>query len=67
VDQADFWACVQDGVSPDRGAPQPPTEALPAELVHLLLTRAHLSEGEIAAMSKDEAIARMQQFWTTGT
>jgi hypothetical protein len=67
VDQSTFWACVQDGVTPDRGAPQPPAEALPAELVHLLLTRAHLSEAEIGAMSKDEAIARMQQFWATGT
>jgi hypothetical protein len=67
VDQATFWACVQDGVTPDRGVPAPPAETLPAELVHLLLTRAHLSEAEVAAMTKDEAIARMQQFWVTGT
>ncbi len=66
VDQGTFWSCVQDGITPDRGIPQPRAEALPAELVHLLLTRVHLSEAEIAAISKDEAIARMQQFWVTG-
>jgi len=66
VDQATFWPCVQDGVMPDRGVPAPPAEALPAELVHLLLTRVHLSETEVAEMSREEAIARMQQFWATG-
>jgi hypothetical protein len=67
VDQETFWACVQDGKKPDRGTPEPPPEALPADLVHMLLTRVHLSETEVAAMSKEEAIARMQQYWTTGS
>lgn len=67
VEQDVFWACVRDGVKPARGAPEPPAEALPAELVHLLLTRVHLSKAEVAAMSKDDAIARMQEFWVTGT
>ena len=67
VDQQAFWACVQDGKKPDRGAPEPPPEALPADLVRLLLTRVRLSEAEVAAMSKEQAIARMQQYWTTGS
>jgi hypothetical protein len=67
VDQATFWACVQDGEKPDRGAPEPPPEALPADLVHLLLTKVRLSEADVAAMSKEEAIARMQQYWTNGS
>jgi hypothetical protein len=67
VDQPTFWACVQDGKKPDRGVPEPPPEALPADLVHLLLTQVHLSEAGVAAMSKEEAIARMQQYWTTGS
>ena len=67
VDQATFWACVQDGTKPDRGAPQPPAGALPADLVHLLLTRVRLSEADVAAMSKDQAITRMQQYWATGS
>jgi hypothetical protein len=67
VDQATFWACVQDGTKPDRGVPEPPAGALPADLVHLLLNRVRLSEAEVAAMSKDQAIARMQQYWATGS
>ena len=66
IDQAAFWACVRDGTKPDRGEPEPPAGALPADLVHLLLTRVRLSEAEVAAMSKDQAIARMQQYWATG-
>jgi hypothetical protein len=63
VDQATFWACVQDGKKPDRGAPEPSPEALPADLVHMLITRVRLSEAEVAAMSKEEAIVRMQRYW----
>ena len=72
IDQLDvfppvFWACVREGKKPDRGEPEPPAEALPADLVRALLTRVRLSEAEVAAMSKDEAIARMQEYWTTGS
>lgn len=66
VDQAAFWGCVRDGIKPNRGKPETPAGALPADLVHLLLTRVRLSEAEVTAMSKDEAIARMQQYWATG-
>jgi hypothetical protein len=66
VDQTAFWTCVRDGTTPDRGEPEAPAGALPADLVHLLLTRVRLSEAEVAAMSKDQAIARMQQYWATG-
>ena len=67
VDPADFWACVREGIKPNRGAPEEPAGALPADLVHMLLTRVHLSETEVAAMTRDEAIARMQQYWATGS
>ena len=66
ADQAAFWTCVRDGTKPDRGEPEAPAGVLPADLVHLLLTRVRLSEAEVAAMSKDQAIARMQQYWATG-
>ena len=65
VSEAEFWACVQDRVKPDRGEPQIPAEALPADLVHLLITRLDLRETEIAKMSRAEAIARMQEYWST--
>ena len=64
VDDEAFWSCVRDGVKPSRGKPEVPPEALPAELVHLLITRLGLSGAEIALLSREEAIARMQQFWT---
>lgn len=67
VEEGDFWACVQDGTKPDRGVPEPPAEALPADLVHLLVSRVGLDETEVAAMSKDEAVARMQRYWTEGS
>ncbi|MYW94142.1 cytotoxic translational repressor of toxin-antitoxin stability system [Amycolatopsis rubida] len=63
VDEPVFWSCVQDGVKPDRGAPEPPAEALPADLVYLLLSRVGLEEAEVARMSKDEAVARVQRYW----
>jgi hypothetical protein len=62
-----FWTCVQHGVRPQRGEPEPPAlEPLPAEVVHLLITRVGLSEAEIAAMSKEAAIQRLNQFWIEG-
>lgn len=66
VTEAEFWRCVQDGVRPDRGVPTPPHTALPAELVHLLITRVGLADEEVAAMSKAEAVERLQQYWTEG-
>lgn len=43
-----------------------PRESLPADLVHLLISRAGLTENDIAAMTRVEAIDRLQQFWTEG-
>jgi hypothetical protein len=66
VGEDEFWACAKNGVKPDRGIPQPPPEALPAEVVHLLISRVRLGEDEVRAMSRDEAIARLQRFWVEG-
>ena len=59
-----FWSCVQDGVKPARGVPEPPPGALPADLVHLLISRVGVDEAEVAGMSKGEAVARLQSYWT---
>jgi hypothetical protein len=67
VDEEAFWACVSEGKRPDRGAPVVPAEALPADLVHLLLTRVGLTEDEVRRLSKPEAIAHLQRFWTEGS
>lgn len=67
VDEATFWACVRDGVKPGRGLPAAPVEALPAELVSLLIVKVGLGEAEVMTMTKAEAIARLQRFWTEGS
>lgn len=66
VDEPAFWACAQDGVKPQRGVPGRPKESLPADLVHLLISRVGLPEAEVAAMSREDAVARIQQFWSEG-
>ncbi|WP_246002311.1 hypothetical protein [Allorhizocola rhizosphaerae] len=40
-----------------------PVGALPADLVHLLINRAGVPEDEVARMSKEDALARLQAFW----
>ncbi|MBM7770222.1 hypothetical protein JOD54_000426 [Actinokineospora baliensis] len=66
VDEAAFWACVHKGVLPSRGVPTPPAATLPANLVYTLIHKAGLPEAEVAAMSRDEVVARAQRFWAEG-
>lgn len=63
VTEDEFWACVQDGARPRRSDQDQPREGLPAEVVHLLVTRVGLSEAEVAAMSKPDAVARLTRYW----
>lgn len=67
VSGEEFWACVRDGVKPNRGMPEAPAQALPADLVRLLISRVGLDESDVAAMSKTQAIERLNRFWTDGT
>ena len=67
VSEAEFWRCVRDGVRPGRGMPEQSAEALPADLVHLLITRVGLADSQVARMSKEEAAARLQRYWTEGS
>ena len=66
VTDEEFWQCVQEGVRPNRGAPEIPAEALPADLVFMLINRVGLGEAAVAAMTKDEAVARLNQYWAEG-
>ncbi|MBP2321120.1 hypothetical protein JOF56_001505 [Kibdelosporangium banguiense] len=66
VDDAAFWACVNDGAKPDRGVPQPRPDALPVDLVYLLINRVGLSERTVAAMTRKDAIARLDLYWAEG-
>jgi hypothetical protein len=66
VTEPEFWVTVKENKKPDRGASEPPAEALPADVVYLLISRVGLSEAEVAAMTKDQAVARLQRYWTDG-
>jgi hypothetical protein len=62
-----FWDCVRSGTLPDRGGPSVPDESLPADVVYLLISRVGMSEREIGAMSRAEAVARLQRYWIEGS
>jgi hypothetical protein len=64
VTESEFWNCVKDGTLPGRGVPKIPATALPADLVYLLIARAGVPEAEVAAMTKDEALARLHRYWS---
>ncbi len=64
VTAAQFWACVRDKTPPGRTSLlEVGPEAIDASIVFLLISRAGLSEAEVKAMSKQEAIAALNQFW----
>lgn len=55
-----FWACVQEGITPDRGPQGTPTgESIPIEVVTILVQRMGVSEAEIRSMTRSQAIKRM--------
>ncbi|WP_007025459.1 hypothetical protein [Saccharomonospora iraqiensis] len=64
VDEDGFWRCVREGVPPERGLPAQPEEALPADLMYLLVHRVGLRESEIAVMSRTEAIEALRRYWS---
>ena len=66
VSEAEFWACVRGADKPARGLPPRPSEGLPAELVYLLIHRVAISESEVASMSKELAIERLNAYWSAG-
>lgn len=63
VDEPAFWSCVDEAEKPDRGVAKPRPDALPVDLVHLLLTRLGLPEKDVAGMTRKEAIARIDAYW----
>ncbi|MGV0097003.1 cytotoxic translational repressor of toxin-antitoxin stability system [Streptomyces californicus] len=67
VSEDEFWDCVLDGRLPNRGAPEVPKETLPADLVYMLIHRVGLAEETVAAMTKEDALARLHQYWIEGT
>jgi hypothetical protein len=63
VTEAEFWKCIREGIRPYRGVPEIPAHALPVDVVHLLISRVGLDESEVAAMTKEQAVERLNQYW----
>lgn len=60
-----FWACVKDGRKPERGQlVDRSVQSVPAGVVAILLHQVGLTETEVAALTREQAIARVNQFWT---
>lgn len=66
VTSDEFWDCVTRQVLPRRGAPQTVAESIPLGVIRTLTREAHLSEAEVRAMTKAEAIARVALFYSSG-
>lgn len=64
VSSGEFWNCVESKVLPDRGAPPRPTAALPAQLAYQLIHTVGVPEADVARMSREEAIARLNDYWS---
>jgi hypothetical protein len=65
VSADEFWACVREGLKPDRGGQiTPEAEALPLEIVHMLINSAGYSESQVARMTRTEAIGALNTHWS---
>ena len=62
----EFWRCVRTGVPPARGASLAPQGAIPTDLLYLLKNRVGLTDEQLADMTRQAAIERARQYWTTG-
>lgn len=64
-----FWAAVDQGTKPERPGVEPepaPKEAIPFDLARNLLTKVRIAQSELARMSKEEAVARWQEYLASG-
>lgn len=69
VTEVQFRKAVDRGVRPVRPGderPSRPKEAIPLGLARNLLTRAGVSQAELAGMTKEEAVARWQEHLASG-
>jgi len=69
VSADEFWACVRDNVAPNRAPDDAVDEvdnAIPVDVVNLLIGRVGLTRRNIVGMTRDEAITRLNEYWATG-
>lgn len=65
VTETEFWTCVDDDEVPVRAVvtSAPEGTALPASLAYQLVHTLQLSSAEIASLTLEEAVARMNEHW----
>jgi hypothetical protein len=63
VDEATFWAAVRESIKPLRAHAAGLAESLPAEVAALLVNRVGLTREQVAALTRQEAIERLNRFW----
>lgn len=69
VTEDEFWTCVRDGVRPDRrphAPPEDPPATIPIEVAELLVARVGLRREDLVGLSREQAIARLNTYWSTG-
>jgi hypothetical protein len=65
VGREEFWEAIRSGVPVSRPVPTDADHAveLPGWTIPVLESSLHMSQGEIARLSADEAIQRVQEYW----
>ena len=63
VGDDEFWACVEDGVIPARSAAPVAASMLPLALVWQLAHTAGIAEHIVAAMTKEQAVQAINDYW----
>ena len=65
VTEAEFWECVDNRKPPQRyvATADPVAAALPASLAYQLVNTLQLSVEEIASLTLEQAVAKMNEHW----
>lgn len=66
VSEAEFWNCVNNGVLPQRSQVKTSTESIPVGVAYKLINVVGLDEGTVSTMTKQEAIDRLNEYFTSG-
>jgi hypothetical protein len=66
VSEDDFWTALETKEPVPRPSDAPTLEALPLYLMRVLKDELHLSEAEIAELTRDEAERLVHEHWSRG-
>ncbi|MCQ3808452.1 MAG: hypothetical protein OXB92_11835 [Acidimicrobiaceae bacterium] len=67
VTEPEFWDCADRGIIPNRSSvPANPPRSAPTQVLHQLKHRVGLSDSQIAALTREQAIERLNEYWAAG-